>query len=116
MERITPLHAPSTTEDLEKSNSDLDFNTHLIEETPPLPRSTENILVRMNIALQYLADVFYLPPGKRNQKTYKPRVTTVGRKLQMKYTKKCIKESKKAKLKNKKKRKTEKELRRRNRR
>ena len=79
MESITPLHATSVTEDLEKSNSDLDFNIHSIEETPPLPRSTENILVRMNIVPQYLADVFYLPSGKGNQKTYKPRVTTVRR-------------------------------------
>ena len=79
MEGITPLHTPSTTEDLEKSNSDLDFNIHSVEETPPLARSTENILIRMNIVPQYLADVFCLPPGERNQKTYKPRVTTVAR-------------------------------------
>ena len=79
MEGITPLHTPSTTEDLEKSNSDLDFNIHSIEETPPFSRSTENILVRMNIVPQYLADVFCLPPGERNKKTYKPRVTTVAR-------------------------------------
>ena len=26
-----------------------------------------------------LTDVFYLPPGKRNQKTYKPSITTVAR-------------------------------------
>ena len=81
MESITPLYAPSATEDLEKSNSDLDFNIHSIEEAPPLPRSIENILVRMNIVPQYLADMFYLPPGKRNQKTYKPRVTTVARRI-----------------------------------
>ena len=49
MESITPPHTPSTTEDLEKSNSDHNFNIHPKEETPPLPRSTENILIRMNI-------------------------------------------------------------------
>ena len=92
MESITPLYAPSTTEDLEKSNSDLDFNIHSIEEAPPLPRSIENILVRMNIVPQYLADMFYLPPGKRNQKTYKPRVTTVARRITDKVHQKMNKE------------------------
>lgn len=45
MENITPLHASSPTEDLGKRNSKQDFNIHPSEETPPLPRPIENILV-----------------------------------------------------------------------
>lgn len=64
----------------------------------------------MNLVPQYLADVFYLPPGKREKKTYNPHITTVARTITNEAHQKCIKKSKKAKLEKKKKRKREKEL------
>ena len=49
------------TENLEKSEHD--FNITSSEKTPS-GTSTQNILIKMNIISQYLADVFYLPSSE----------------------------------------------------
>ena len=58
---------------------------------------------------EYSSTVVLSSIRKMGKNPYNPRVTTVGRKLQMKHTKKCTKK-KKARLKKKKKRKREKKL------
>ena len=79
-----------------------EFNIHPIEETPPLPRSTENVLVRMSIVPQYLDDVFYLPTEKRNKKTYNPRVATVARTITDEVHQKMYREKQESKAKKRK--------------
>ena len=67
-----------------------------------MPRSTENVLVRMNIVPQYLDDVFYLPPEKRNKKTYNPRVATVARTITDEVHQKMYREKQESKAKKRK--------------
>ena len=53
----------------------------------------------MNLVPQYLADVFYLPPEKRNKKTYNPRVTTVARTITDEVHEKMYREKQESKAK-----------------
>ena len=80
----TPIIATSTLpgvestpdENLEKSEDNFTITS---SEKTPLGTATPNILTKMNIVPEYLADVFYLPSSERNKKPYKPRVITEGR-------------------------------------
>ena len=80
----TPIIATSTLsgvestsdENLEKSEHDFTITS---SEKTPLGTATSNILTKMNIVPEYLADVFHLPSSERNKKPYKPWFITEGR-------------------------------------
>ena len=80
----TPIIATSTLpgvesasdENLEKSEHNFTITS---SEKTPLGTATSNILTKMNIVPEYLADVFHLPSSERNKKPYKPWFITEGR-------------------------------------
>ena len=63
------------TENLEKSEHDFTITS---SEKRTLVTS-QNILTKINIVSQYLADVFYLPSSEWSKKSYKPWIITEGR-------------------------------------
>ena len=68
--------ASTPTDKLEKSEHDFPVTS---SKKAPLFTSAQNILTKMNIVPQYLADVFYLPSSERTKRSYKSRVITKGR-------------------------------------
>ena len=68
--------ASTPTNKLEKSEHDFPVTS---SKKAPLFTSAQNILTKMNIVPQYLADVFYLPSSERTKRSYKSRVITQGR-------------------------------------
>ena len=75
---INPIYTLPTEEVIYDSNSEVDFNVKPLQSTPALLRITENLQVSANIVPLHLADVFYLPPAKKNEKNYHPKITTEG--------------------------------------
>ena len=63
------------TENFEKSEHDFTITS---SEKRTLVTS-QNILTKINIVSQYLADVFYLPSSEWSKKSYKPWIITEGR-------------------------------------
>ena len=79
----TPIIATSTLPGLESaSDENLEKSEHNFtitsSEKTPLGTATSNILTKMYIVPEYLADVFHLSSSERNKKPYKPRVITEG--------------------------------------
>ena len=62
-------------ENLEKSDHNFTITS---SEKTPLGTATSNILTKMYIVPEYLANVFYLSSSERNKKPYKLRVITEG--------------------------------------
>ena len=99
-------------ENLEKLEHD--FTITLSGKTP-LGTSTQNILTKMSIMPQHLADVFYLPSSERSKKSYKPQVITEGRTITDKDHQGLYKEKEENKSRKEKRRKIEKRQERKNR-
>ena len=87
----------------------------LLRLEKPLGTSTQNILTKMNIMPQYLADVFYLPLSEQSKKSYKPQVITEGRTITDKEHQALYKEKEEIKSRKEKRRKMEKKAREKNR-
>ena len=92
-------------ENLEKLEHDFTITS---SGKTPLGTSTQNILTKMNIMSQYLADVFYLPLSERSKKSYKRRVITEGRTITDKEHQALYKEKEEIKSRKEKRRKMEK--------